>query len=290
MLINLFGLLFLAVFAYVGYRRGALRMVCSLAALALGGLLAQPTAGIGAALAGSRVPLALSPLVGALISGILWFVVFSLPMDYFLTRRQKQREEEGRPRVERWDALLGINFGLVWGLLLFALILGGLSAAGRAQHAVRRAEAETAYRSMHPGPWMEVNDETLKLETSNEGLEHWGTMVQGSVFAPVAERLTPISDKTERTISDLNVILNDPALLRLFVQEAPVREFIKNPKLIELTQDQEVVRLATSQDYQGLLNHPKVAELAKDKELIRQVKAMHLPEVIEDVRQKSKGY
>ena len=47
-MVNLLGLLVIALFAYSGYRRGLVRMAASLLALLVAGLLAQPLAPLGA--------------------------------------------------------------------------------------------------------------------------------------------------------------------------------------------------------------------------------------------------
>lgn len=288
MLINFLGLLVLLVFGYIGYRRGAMRMVTMLAALAVAGLLAKPTAGLGTAMVGGSVPLTLAPMVGTLVMGFLWFALLSLPLEHKFGKRQKQREEEGLPRVEQWDALVGVMFGLVWGLLLFALCLGGVASAGRATRAMRRAQAEVSYRSTHPGPWLEVDDAQLKLQPA-EGVERWTAMVEDSAFSPVVEKVAPISAKTEKTLTDMNVVVNDPQLLRAFQRHASVQTFVSNPKVQELAADPEITQLAAAGDYSGLLNHPKVAALAKDESLVRLVKGLDFEKLVQDVRESTRS-
>ena len=126
-----------------------------------------------------------------------------------LKKQAKAREEAGEPKVLPWEAYSGLVFGMVWGLGISVLIFSGIAAIGRAQRAVRRSEAMVSYREKHPGPWGTILEKDLKqvLEVGPppEQGEAWADLVESSVFAPVVDRVNPLDEKMEKTLTDLSV-------------------------------------------------------------------------------------
>ena len=287
-MINLIGLLVIALFAYAGYRRGVLRMAASLIALAVAGILAQPLAGLGALPLGSRVPLVFHPLGGAVVAGLVLFVLFDLLFGIPIKRQMKRREEEGEPLVPPWEAYTGLGLGTIWGLGILVLTLTGINAIGHAQRAMRHSDAEVNYRSFHPGPWMTIPDEQLKM-AEPERSEFWSAQVEESVFAPLVNKVNPIDDKVEKTLGDLSVVCNDPQLFALFQQHPKVQAFMGNELLVGLSQDPEIARAIQEGNYRGLMDHPKIAEVAQNRQLMRQLKDFHVDELLQEVREKSQS-
>ena len=287
-MINLIGLLVIALFAYGGYRRGVVRMAASLLALAIAGIFCQPFAGLGALPLGSNVPLVFHPLGGALVAGLVLFVIFDLLLGIPINRQAKKREEAELPKVAPWEAYTGLGLGAIWGLGILVLTLSGINAIGRTQRAMRHSDAEVTYRAQHPGPWMTIPDSQLTM-AAPERSEEWSMMVEESVFSPIVNKVNPIDTKVEKTLGDLSVVCNDPQLFMLFQQHPKVQAFMGNELLVGLSQDPEIAKAIQEGNYRSLMDNQKIADVAKDRAMMRQLKDFHVDELLAEVREQSQS-
>lgn len=287
-MINLLLLLSLAVFALLGYKRGFLKMVCSLGALLVASILGNLTSGLGGKMVSSQVPGLLQPLVGTLLMGLIWFVIADFLLGRVVKREMDLREDRGEPRIPRWEAITGGVMGAGWGVLFLTVVLAGVSAIGRAQRVVRVSNAEVQYRAQHPGPWVEVSLKELPLMPA-EVAETWAGMVEESMLATVVDRVNPLNDQVERTLTDLSVVVNDPGLMVIFMGHPKVQQMMNHPKLQELAQNPEVNGLLQSQDYRALMDHPAILKLARDREIQRELKGFAIDQVLADIRKSSQS-
>jgi len=287
-MINLIGLLVVVVFAYLGYRRGLVRMAASLIALAVAGIFAQPFGGLGAAILGSSVPLVFRPLAGALLAGIVLFVILDLLINIPVNRQARRRDEAGEPKVLPWEAYSGLFLGAFWGLGILTLCLTGINAIGRTQRAIRHSDAVVTYRAKHPGPWIAVQERELVM-AAPERAEVVSLLVEESVFAPLVKKVNPIDAKVEQTLGDLSVVCNDPQLFALFQQHPKVQNLMKDELLVGLSQDPEISKAVLEGNHRSLLDHPKIAAVANDRRMIRQLKDFRVDELLAEVREQSKS-
>ena len=287
-MVNLLGLLVIALFAYSGYRRGLVRMAASLLALLVAGLLAQPLAPLGALPLGSSVPLLLKPLAGAVVMALILFVVFDLLIGIPLRKRTRAREDEGLPRMAPWERPMGLVLGAFWGLGILTLCLAGINAAGHAQRAMRQSDAQIAYREKHPGRWTVVPVTELHL-AEPERAEVMSTSIDESVFAPLVVKVNPIDDKVEKTLEDLRVVVNDPQLMALFMANERVRTLMENQTLQGLAKDPEIAASLRAGDYRGLMDNPKLAAVTEDRVLMWRLRELHIDGLLEEVRQSSQS-
>lgn len=290
-MINLIGLLLIALFAFSGYKRGLLRMFASLLALAIAGLICQPFSGVGAVFLPSSVPKVFAPLGGTLVAGIFFFVILNFLIGIPLNKQAKAREEAGEPKVLPWEAYTGLVFGAVWGLGISVLIFSGIAAIGRAQRAVRRSEAMVTYREKHPGPWGTIMEKDLRqvLEVGPppEQGEAWAEKVESSIFAPVVDRVNPLDEKVEKTLTDLSVVCNDPQLFMLLQAHPKVQTFMANPIFIGLAQDPEIAQAVRAGNYKAVLDHPKISQVAQDPQLRQQMKELKIDQLLAEIREQS---
>lgn len=287
-MINLVGLLIIAAFAYSGYRRGLVRMSASLLALLVAGILAQPLSGLGALPLGQSVPLLFRPMAGALVIGLVLFIVFDLLIGIPLGKRARARQEAGEPRVAPWEAYAGMAVGGVWGLAILVLALAGLNSIGHAQQAMRYSDARMTYREQHPGPWVEPPESELHL-VEPERVEVISMSVDRSVFAPLVNKVSPIDEKVEQTLEDLRVVVNDPQLMALFMANSRVRTLMENETLVELTRDPEINAALRAQNYRGLMDNPKIVAAADDRVLMWKLRELHIDELLAEVRKSSQS-
>lgn len=290
-MINLIGLLLIALFAFSGYKRGLVRMFASLLALAIAGLICQPFSGLGAIFLPSSVPKVFAPLGGALVAGIFLFAMLDFLIGIPLKKQAKAREEAGQPKVLPWEAYTGLIFGMIWGLGISVLIFSGIAAIGRAQRAVRRSEAMVTYREKHPGPWGTIMEKDLKqvlqVGPPPQQGEAWAELVESSVFAPVVDKVNPLDEKMEKTLTDLSVVCNDPQLFVLFQSHPKVQAFMANPVMIGLAQDQQISESIRAGNYKEVMDHPKISQVAQDPVLRQQLKELKIDQLLADIREQS---
>lgn len=290
-MINLIGLLLIALFAYSGYKRGLVRMFASLLALAVAGLFCQPFSGLGAFFLPSSVPKIFAPLGGALVVGIIFFVILDFAIGIPLKKQAAAREEAGQPKVLPWEAYTGLAFGMVWGLGISVLIFSGIAAIGRAQRAVRRSDAMVTYREKHPGPWGTIKEtelrQVLDVGPPPEQGEVWADQVENSLFAPVVDRVNPLDEKMEKTLTDLSVVCNDPQLFTLFQANPKVREFMSNPVMVGLSQDPEIAESIRAGNYKAVMDNPKITQVAQDPVLRQKLKELKIDQLLSEIREES---
>ncbi|MFN8607843.1 MAG: hypothetical protein U0931_09940 [Vulcanimicrobiota bacterium] len=290
-MINLIGLLLIALFAYSGYKRGLVRMFASLLALAVAGLLCQPFSGLGAIFLPSSVPKVFAPLGGALIIGIIFFIILDFAIGIPIKKQAQAREEAGQPKVLPWEAYSGLVFGMVWGLGISVLIFSGIAAIGRAQRAVRRSDAMVTYRAKHPGPWGTIKEtelrQVLDVGPPPEQGEVWAEQVESSFFAPVVDKVNPLNEKMEKTLTDLSVVCNDPQLFAIFQAHPQVQEFMSNPVMVGLSQDPQIAEAIRAGNYKDVMDNPKITQVAQDPVLRQKLKELKIDQLLAEIREES---
>lgn len=303
----------------MGYRRGALRLGAGLLALLISGFLARPTAGLGMALVGSHVPRALAPLVGAGVSGLIWFVLLSLPFEMLLSRRRKRREEAGLRPVSADEAALGVLMGAVWGFVMLTIIFSGLSAIGHAQRAMRRAQEGMAAAAARPvrrsergrplqvGAPLGQQQSILPAERQQSldippaapipaasaaapadasPLEALADQVDNSAMAPMVRRVNPINARMETRLTDLSLVANDPIALKELGSNPAIQKLLVHPKVQAVTADPEFQKALASNDVQKILDVPAIADLAQDPDILEGLKDVPIDRILEDVRRR----
>ncbi|MBS2036618.1 hypothetical protein JST97_16630 [bacterium] len=290
-MINLIGLLLIGLFAYSGYKRGLVRMFASLLALAVAGLLCQPFKGLGAIFLPSSVPKIFAPLGGALVIGVVLFIVLDFAIGIPIKKQAKAREEAGQPKVLPWEAYTGLAFGVVWGLGISVLIFSGIAAIGRAQRVVRRSDAMVTYREKHPGPWGTIKEtelrQVLEVGPPPEQGEVWAEQVENSIFAPVVHQVNPLDEKMEKTLTDLSVVCNDPQLFTLFQAHPKVQEFMSNPIMVGLSQDPQIAEAIRAGNYKEVMDNPKISQVAQDPVLRQKLKELKIDQLLTEIREES---
>jgi hypothetical protein len=282
-MLMLIGLVWLLIFALLGYRRGILRWMISLAALLVAGLVAQPLGSIGAVFVKGALPKLLQPLGGSLVVGLVVFALLDWVLGRPLKRREARREEEGLPKLEAWEKLAGSGFGFFWGLGLMLLIMVGISAAGSSQRAMRQVDQELQQRQEKPEGWQQLK----VIPYQEEGLEKWAGAIEQSPFGATVAYLNPVNEKVQKTLTDLAVVTNDRRLFALFCAQPAVIALRDEPKLQELAQDAEVAQLVRSANYRALMDHPKVLAMAQDPEMVKKFRNFPIDEVLKEIRRSS---
>jgi hypothetical protein len=305
---NLIIVFLLAVFAGLGYYRGAISMLTAIVTLLLASFVAYLLPGLGAGLVGigGLCPRALRPAFGPLFLGIIVFVVLQGGCSIWLGRWKADREAQGLSAKIPGDGPLGAGLGFVWGLLVTILVLSGMISAGRAQRSVRMANAEIEVRQERRT--LEVKRVTRMAQLSHQkmapippafetkpvasydlkpqdetSLEKFSLKFESSVLAPVTDYTAPVSPRVEKTLTRVQVMLGDSALFERFQGHPVVQELMQDPNLVGLAADKEIAQLLTEHKYRELMDHPKLTALLNDKTLVAKIKALDIEKVSKDV-------
>ena len=308
-MITLCGLAAMLIFGALGYWRGALRMVASLLALLVAGLLASPLSGLGAALlrVTGLVPRSLLSPIGMLVSGILLFVILMIPIEWKLRQREAAAKEAGPADPNQWNRFLGGLLGVVWGTLLTVLVLTGIFTIGKTQRAMRLANAEIDYRAerrrvetmrvqriaqvTRQKPVavsalieLESIDDSRLKPTEPSQAEGLSEAIEHSIFSQVVRQADPIDAKSEKTLRDLSVTVGDPYLFDRFQTHPKVQQMINEPQIQALSKDPEIAAAIRDGRFRDLLDNQKLAEVASDRELAGKLQALNLPQLLREVR------
>lgn len=293
----------------LGYFRGALRMLASLLALFVGGLLAFPLGGVGGAVlrATGLVPRSLLGPIGMLFTGIVVFIVLMIPIEIALRKREASFKEDSTDTRGSWDRFGGAVLGLIWGLILAVIVLAGIATIGQAQRAVRYANAELDFRAerrrtetlrvnkiarithqqakpiSYEIELADVEDKDLKPAPPSKA-EEMTEEIEASFFSPMVRKAEPIDYKSERVLRDLSVTVGDPCLMERFQDHPKVRELGSNPKIQELARDPEIAAAIREGRYRDLLDNEKLAAVAGDKELAAKLKDLNIKQLLKEIK------
>mgnify|MGYP001220284486 CR=1 FL=1 len=256
------------VFAFIGFRRGVLRILAFFGSLLVAGLVASPLSRLALPLFERThiVPRTLVSLGALLAAGLFAFIVVCAFCDWLLRRRERRREAEKLPRLQGWERLSGALFGGLWGAALFVLGLAGLHQLASIQQALEKGG--------------------LAPDADRKPLINYNTVkdrIEASPLAPVVAAANPHDAKIARIFGDLATVTGDPVLLDRFKQHPSIARLIENPELLRVAQDKEILQLLDQRRYYELLDHPKLAALLKDRELVAACGQVDLDAVLGEV-------
>jgi uncharacterized membrane protein required for colicin V production len=279
MIITLAGLVLVALFAFLGYRRGLLRIAAFLVSLLLAGLLAGPLAGIVQPLAARShlIPLALQPLAALLIAGLLVLGILLPLTSWWLRRRERSRQAANLPILQSWERIGGMLAGAAWGFFLVVLIVAGLHLLGSVEAALARASSPA------PHPAKAALPAENGPATAATPYQVLSAEIDASAFAPLVKKVDPVETAVATTLADLTTVTGDPALLARFQKHPAIARFTSNPRLRELAQDFEITRLVQERRYYVLLDNPKVAAVLQDKALVAELRQVEIRKILREV-------
>jgi len=271
MLVTLIGIVTVALFAALGYRRGVLSIVAVLFSLLVAGVLAEPLAGIMRPLVEEMpwIPLTLKSLAALLIAGLILLVFLLVLTSWWLRRREKSRLAANLPVLPQWERIGGILTGALWGLGLFLLVLTGLHLLGTVEESLARAQSSRS---------------TPELAKAPEGNYHIAKeQIDASAFAHLVQPAVPIENALTTTLADLTKVAGNPVLLESFQRHPVIARFIRDPRLRALAQDGEIGRLVQARQYYVLLDNAKIAAVLQDKAPFAELRQVEIRKILREV-------
>jgi len=255
-------------FAFIGFRRGLLRIVAFFVSLMVAGFVASRLSRLALPLCERAhiVPRTLASLGALLTAGLFAFIVLCAFCNWLLHRRERRREAEKLPRLQGWERLSGALFGGLWGAALFVLVLAGLHQLASIQQALEKGG--------------------LAPDADRKPLINYNTVkdrIEASSLAPVVAAANPHDAKIARIFGDLATVTGDPVLLERFKQHPSIARLIKNPELLHVIQDKEILQLLDQHRHYELLDHPKLAALLDNAELVAACRQVDLDAVLGEV-------
>lgn len=298
MIVTLVGCVAILLFAFLGYRRGLLRILAFFVALLVAGLLAAPFSRFALALveAVRFVPRTLVPLASLFAAGLAVFIALTALTGWLLSRRERAREAQNLPRTEPWERLCGALCGAVWGGALFILVLTGFHFLGTVEQALARfsdaemPRSETPLERPSPRPAdTSAPAAPAPAESAAPGIALRRTygeiqkQIDASPFAAVVRTVNPAEDRIARTFADLATVTADPVLLDRFQRHPTIFRLTGRPELLQVSQDNHIRELVEERRYYELLDHPKIAALLQDKAFVAECRKVDLEAVLAEV-------
>ncbi len=306
-------LLSIVIFAALGWFRGFVRLAIAVGALLLAGVLAKPLAFLSSWLMPTLgVPILLQPVASAVTTGLLLFLIFLIAA----ALKVNKSKEEDRPA---WDRPAGAVLGGAWGLGLALLVMVGLSVVGRADRAMRQSMAESEIRNQARQEFIreaqeevslyragldrqafeaevmalvaeaernfELDPAELRSRTETGPLDGFLEDLKVSPLDGIVDNASPFNEKAEKTLRDLTIVVSDPVLMDRFKNHPDVRKVMQEPKILEVSEDQEVARMVLAGEYRQLMDHPKLIALAQDPKVRTLVDEANLPDLLDKIRQ-----
>ena len=303
MQITLIGAAAIAVFGFLGYRRGLYQIMAAFSAFFVAALLARPaSAPLADLLAQTKlIPLALTPLAGLLLAGILLFLLLYAFAALLLRKLESRREARDRPRIAIWERLGGAVLGAAWGSVLFLLVMVGILMIGDVAEALnrtapaaapaeqivraspaaaRQAAAASAESAADAGAPATAPKDLPPLERNAIALKN---QIEGSVLAPVIRKANPVNSNVAETFHNLSAVVNDPVLYQEFKRHPLVSCLSKDPRILAVSEDQQIQQMLHDKQYYALLDNGKIAALLKDEALVRELRKVNISEILKEV-------
>lgn len=285
MSINLMGILLIGLFIVIGFLRGILRIIIAFLALLISALLAKPFSFLLSWLINKidLIPLALKPLATFIATALLLFIIFLFIGSFIISLREKRREGEGLPPIPIWERVGGAILGGLWGLFLTLLILTGIEMIGNVEDAFLKfsSQAQKVQKTddFFKKDWFKLKKE----EVRSSSFPLLKEKVHDSLFGSLVQKVNPVDEKAVKMIEQLLTVISDPELLEKFRNHPEISNITKNPKFLELTEDEEILKALDSSDIFTLLNNQKIADLMKDKELLTELKRIDFERILDEI-------
>ncbi len=204
-----------------------------------------------------RAPdLALSVVSGAILALLVYASICTLGAVLF-KRTGQQKVGIIRFVYGASGALLGIFFGLlsVWLIVVGIRAVGSVASAEvKSAHAVPPPRQHLVPAPATPPPLIAS---LAKLKNSLE-LGSLGEVVKGVDVVPAA---------TYQSLGKLGAVVSDPVRAQRFLSYPGAERLTRNPRILALRDDPEIVDLINQQRYLELLQNPKLIDALNDPTL-----------------------
>ncbi len=243
---------------WVGWKRGVVRSIVSLAGMLAGFFAGMAAAGVVAPLLGWLIPVpavVIGVVVGLVVGIGVWAVIAIFGAILF-----KTTEHQGSFLLRLFygggGAVIGVLLGLtwVWGALFLVRGLGAFSEP-------RFGDVAKYYGVPEPGFLEEM---AVRINQSIE---------VGSV-GHVLEAMDPMPESTYRMMGKVGRLASDPSALQRLLDQPQIRELTGDETFVELAADDGVNAAARSGEVKNLLTNEKLLRAASDPGLIEKMRAI----------------
>jgi hypothetical protein len=267
------GVVLALLFAGVGYFRGIVQMLISLACFALAAMLAKPGSYLILWIFTSThiVPKTFAPIVGQLSAGILLFILFSFGIElYFKSKRDDSGQSAEKPVLVTGERYAGAALGGAWGIFLAFFILTGVHLIGSVEEAISNRPQDQAVEEskqvITPGVFTNLKNE-----------------IDTSFFGSMVKKADPVEGKVGQTFRDLTIVMKNPELFERFRNHPAIVRFTHDSRMMQLAGDPEIERLLQTNQYYKLLDNEKIAALLNDGKLFKEIKSLDMSSILKEV-------
>lgn len=271
-----------AVLTFHGWRQGVARQAITLISIAsayavgfFGAGFVQPWFEF------LRYPAPLTRIIAGAAAGLLTMIAITTLGRAFFKRTSERPAGKSRFAYGFFGAVLGLVFGGV--VFMVATELVRLVGAV-AQSNMQIAEATKSPGSKAPAPV--VSPVVSGLARLTTALNDGGS---GTFF----RKVDPVPAHVFATLTKLGVMVSRPEAVDRFLAYPGISDLTNHPKLLALSNDQEIAKLLASQSYFRLLRHSKVVGLASDPDFAEQLKRTDFQQAIDHALKtppKSRGH
>lgn len=257
-----------------GWQRGLVRQIFSLFALAIAYLTVWWEYGILAPFfQWFGLPEILTEVLSGLFLGIATYGIISAIGAVVLKRTAHQSVFALRFVYGAGGAFIGLLFGLflAW-IALIGLRLLGTVAETELFAASRRTQALEADGMQAPEP---------EVSGLVRGLANLKKAMDRGQAGDVAEAVDPLPDRVYTTLTRVAMLISDPASIDRFLAYPGAQIITSHPKMVALTEDQQITDDLNARNYFALLRNPRIVGAANDPELAELVTRFELDKALE---------
>lgn len=207
-----------------------------------------------------RYPAQITRILAGAAAGLLTLVGVTV-----LGRVMFKRTSEQAPGKSRWIyGIFGAFLGLFFGGILFLIATEVVRLTG----ALIQANASLAQKTNTLGS----PEPTTKIHPVITGIADLSTALNEGGSGDFFRKVDPVPPSVFATIGKLGKMLATPEAANRFLEYPGVADLARNPKILALRSDPEVMKLLASQSYFQLLRHEKIVSVANDPDLATQLK------------------
>ncbi len=289
--LTLYGLILILLMVLVGYLRGLLRILVALIALFVSSFIAVPLSFTTRWIVDKigLVPLTFKPLVAALLTAIVFFVIIQSVGEYFIHRREKKMKDEGNPPLARWERYGGALFGVLWGFILYALILTGIDVIASVDETINRAAIAskelTHLRQASESHLPAGQKGGANAPTAQKG----GSNTPSGTHGEVGSTALPAEEPAENPSTFLETQIRGPLAnfrtqLKSSLYAPVVKRFNPVNEKASRTLEKLMVVVKDPTFFQNFQNHPAVAQLSKNPRIQQLAEDAEIRKIIQEKR------
>jgi uncharacterized membrane protein required for colicin V production len=204
------------------------------------------------------------PVAGALVAVVVYAVVVGLGVFLFESARDL---DSGKKKAAY--QFTGLIIGTVYGVAILGIVLiiinflgtiGNASVQAAVSNQIMQAELQAQERGTNVSTEIRAGGPAQFFARLHNSL-HLGPGEE------VISTVDPVPDEVYSTVEKALKVMSNPEAVARFGQHPGMKEFLEDPKIMELAGDPDIAKMASERRFVLLLRDPKIIEAANDVQL-----------------------